>query len=330
MACLTFTVRSRRRAHSSPRRGQEWGAFFRTDACDGDTLALAARQLRPALAPPPMSYPSVLERMKSLAAAARGGGGGGAAASMHLVIGRAFAAEPDVLFDRAVEQAGILEHRRDLVAQRRARRAQRVDPIDADLSPTAGHRHAESRLISVVLPAPVGPTIATVLPAGTWNEDVFDTLPGAGKPVAHILEGHVAAQGGEGPLDLEDAPTGSFRSCAASSMAKKGSSRALRFECLVDETQSIWSRPPDEKRGKSRETRRCCRGSVRHAGRGIAPMIRTTIMEMVGREALQGAGERPPVQAPGTATPARSSVSCLSVSVSRAITAVSSAGLRCC
>ena len=104
MACLTFcsvldVERTRRLVEDKN------GRVLQDRACDGDTLALAARQFATRASPTTMSYPSVLERMKSLAAPRRDGG------FMHLVIGRAFAAEPDVLFDRAVEQAGILEHR---------------------------------------------------------------------------------------------------------------------------------------------------------------------------------------------------------------------------
>ena len=87
-----------------------------------------------------------------------------------LVHRRVEPAVADVLGDRAGEQQRLLEHDADLVAQRVELELADVDAVDAGSARPAGRRSATSRLTSVVLPAPVGPTIATRCPARRVNE----------------------------------------------------------------------------------------------------------------------------------------------------------------
>ena len=88
---------------------------------------------------------------------------------MDLVIARVGAADADVVFDRAVEQPGILEHGGDRMRSD-LRDTERVSMPSIRMRPSLGSKTRCSRLISVVLPAPVGPTMATVWPAWTSNE----------------------------------------------------------------------------------------------------------------------------------------------------------------
>src|SRR5262249_51982520 len=95
-------------------------------AGDRDALALAARQLRAALADDGI----VARALRQDEVVRRGSGCGG----MYLVVARLGAADTDVFLDGAVEQAGILENRGDGLPERPARYRARIDAVDQDAS----------------------------------------------------------------------------------------------------------------------------------------------------------------------------------------------------
>ena len=86
------------------------GAFFEDGAGDGDALALAARQRGAALADDELVGAGLLGDEIVRLGQPRG--------LLDLGVGGLGPADADVLGDRAVEQAGVLEHHRHVVAQR--------------------------------------------------------------------------------------------------------------------------------------------------------------------------------------------------------------------
>ena len=93
-------------------------------AGDRDALALAARQLAAALAGRRI-VAFALRQDEVMRSCGLGGG-------VDLVADGGRAADPDVLLDRAVEQPGILEDRRDRLAQRLAGDGGDIDAVDQD------------------------------------------------------------------------------------------------------------------------------------------------------------------------------------------------------
>ena len=85
---------------------------------------------------------------------------------IYFFVGGIFLAEGDVFPDGLAEQKSFLRHKADLPAQ----------SLQTEIRAPAGHRSVRSRvrrrkcagsgLTSVVLPEPVGPTMARLLPAG--------------------------------------------------------------------------------------------------------------------------------------------------------------------
>ena len=78
--------------------------------------------------------------------------------------------EPDIGLQRVVEQIGVLRHQRDALAQSVERELAKVDAGETHTDPSSGSQKRSSRLATVVLPAPEGPTNATVDPAATSND----------------------------------------------------------------------------------------------------------------------------------------------------------------
>ena len=88
-------------------------------------------------------------------------------------------ADPQVLRDRAREEVGVLRDDRDQVPQDVQRHGPHVVPADADLA-GGGSRNRGSRFSRVVLPLPVAPMIAVVVPGLAVKETPSST--GASAP----------------------------------------------------------------------------------------------------------------------------------------------------
>ncbi len=102
------------------------------------------------------------------------------------------AAERDVVRDVAGEEHHVLEHDADAAAQPR-RAATRARPRRRPACARSARRRSRSRsLISVVLPEPVAPTIATVSPGATRNDTSRSTQSSvADEPVlGRLYENH--------------------------------------------------------------------------------------------------------------------------------------------
>ena len=152
-------------------------------AGDGDALALAARQRGAALADHELVAAGLAgDEIVRLGQPRR---------LLHLGVAGLGPADADVLGDRAVEQARVLEHHRDLVAQRVERHVLDVLAVDQDAARSGERRRCSSASV-VVLPAPVGPTSAVVLPACGVEADAEHALVAVLEAEGHVLVAHLA------------------------------------------------------------------------------------------------------------------------------------------
>ena len=139
-------------------------------ARDRHALALAARQLHAALADD--GVVAVLERLDELV------GVRDAADPLDLVERRVGLAVADVLGDGAVEQEVVLQHDAELLAVVAQPQLDRSWP-STRIRPLSGRLNAITRLISVLLPDPLDPTSAVVVPAGARKLTFLSTgVPG--------------------------------------------------------------------------------------------------------------------------------------------------------
>ena len=136
------------------RRVREQGAR------EDDPLALAARELAALLADERVE--AVRERRAPSPQIARG-----SERVLDLGVARAGTRQPDVLADRGREQVRVLAGDGDRAADvlLAVRRAGRAPP--SVTRPRSGSRNRSSRLATVVLPAPLGPSSATAAPGSS-------------------------------------------------------------------------------------------------------------------------------------------------------------------
>ena len=96
--------------------------------------------------------------------------------------------------DRAVEQEVVLQHDAELRAVVAQAQRREVAAVDAGSRPLCGRLNAITRLMSVLLPEPLDPTSAVVVPAGARNETCFSTGTPALYSKRHVLELDLAAR----------------------------------------------------------------------------------------------------------------------------------------
>ena len=89
--------------------------------------------------------------------------------SIHFFFRHVRAAVAEIVPDRVVEKDRFLRDDRHLLAQRTQRHIAHIVPVDRDRRPTSPRKSVADKLTSVVLPAPLDPTIATTAPAGTFR-----------------------------------------------------------------------------------------------------------------------------------------------------------------
>ena len=116
----------------------------------------------------------------------------GARRLLDLVVGRVEPAVAEVVGDRAGEQHRILQHDRDLLAQRSHAVVAHVDAVDRARGRRSASKNRGIRLTSVVLPAPVRPTSATISPGPGLEGDVVQHRGAVGIGEADVLEADVA------------------------------------------------------------------------------------------------------------------------------------------
>ena len=150
--------------------------------------------------------------MNSCAAAARGGG-------LDLGVAGLRAAEADVLARRVGEDHRLLRHQRELAAQVGAGHVAQVDAVERRPGPASGSKKRMRSWKIVVLPAPEGPTSATVSPGRTCRSTPWS---------AGVVRARGVAEGDglEGDLALE--PGGQRRAGSAGSRDRVGGVRGAR------------------------------------------------------------------------------------------------------
>ena len=94
-------------------------------------------------------------------------------AALDLLQRRVRPAEADVLGDRAVEEEVVLQHDAELRRGSRAAGASARSRPSTRIRPLSGRLNAMTRLMSVLLPEPLDPTSAVVVPAGRAEADVL-------------------------------------------------------------------------------------------------------------------------------------------------------------
>ena len=123
-------------------------------------------------------------------------GGGHAQRRPHLVVAVRLV-EGDVAADGVVEEEGALGDERGLVADLALAEPAHVDAVEQHV-PSVGSTSRTSSPASVDLPDPVGPTMATVLPAGTSKvtpDSVGRAVPVEGEAdAAHTDRGAAVAR----------------------------------------------------------------------------------------------------------------------------------------
>ena len=153
---LAVEARGRLVEHQDARVGQD-------RARDRDALALPARQLDAALADDRVVL--LLEPVDELV------GVRDAADLANLLQRRVRPAVADVVGDGAVEQEVVLEHDAELRCGSRAGGPSARSRPSTKIRPLSGRLNAMTRLISVLLPDPLDPTSAVVVPAGAREAD---------------------------------------------------------------------------------------------------------------------------------------------------------------
>ena len=101
------------------------------------------------------------------------------------------AAERDVAADRVVEQERGLRHQRDRTPASSSRASSRRSTPSSLTAPSSGSTSRVSSVVSVDLPAPVGPTIATVRPGSTVKSTPASTSRSGRYP--NRTSGHLRA-----------------------------------------------------------------------------------------------------------------------------------------
>ena len=156
-------------------------------AGERDALALAARKLAAALAG------------RRVVAFALGEDEfvrrGGFRRRMHFVVHRAGAPDADVFLDRAVEQAGVLEHGRDRLAQRLLRHAADVDAVDQDAA-VLRRMHTLQEVDERRLAGAGRPDDGDRLAGLHLEGNVRDALPGIRELERDVLEANVTGRPG--------------------------------------------------------------------------------------------------------------------------------------
>ena len=157
-------------------------------ARERDELALAEREARAALAE--LGVVAVLEPHDEVVRADR-------LRRARRSPRRVASGRPNAMFSRTVPakrkpSCGTIA---ELAAQRRLRDVAQVDAVDRDPPVASGRRSARAASRSSTCPAPVWPTSATVVPAGTSRSMPVQHLGAAAVGEAHVLEADV-------PVDL--------------------------------------------------------------------------------------------------------------------------------